>query len=200
LLKAATGIAGLDEVTDGGLPRGRIATGVRGLDGMLGGGGYYRGSSVLLSGTPGSGKTSLSARFLEAGCERGERGMLFAFEESTAQIVRNMRSVGVDLQRWVDEGLLRIIAARPAAHGLETHLARIYRAVEQFEPSNVVIDPLSSLQGEEYEINATLSRLIDYFKRRGITSSDVNGSSSRTARRSPPPAAARGIPRTDKER
>ena len=73
---------------------------------MLDGGGYYRGSSVLLSGTPGSGKTSLGARFLEAGCERGERGMLFAFEESPAQIVRNMRSVGVELQRWVDEGLL----------------------------------------------------------------------------------------------
>ena len=147
----------------------RIPTGVRELDAMLDGGGYYRGSSVLLSGTPGSGKTSLGARFLEAGCERGERGMLFAFEESPAQILRNMRSVGVELQRWVDEGRLRIIAARPAAYGLETHLAGIYYAVEQFEPSNVVIDPLSSLQGEQYEIVATLSRLIDHFKRRAIT-------------------------------
>jgi len=147
----------------------RIPTGVGELDAMLDGNGYYRGSSVLLSGTPGSGKTSLSARFLEAGCERGERGTLFAFEESPAQIVRNMRSVGVDLQQWVDKGRLQMIAARPAAYGLETHLARIYWAIEQFEPSNVVIDPLSSLQGEEYEINATLSRLIDHFKRRGIT-------------------------------
>ena len=133
---------------------------------MLDGGGYYRGSSVLLSGTPGSGKTTLGARFLEAGCERGERGMLFAFEESPAQIVRNMRSVGIDLQRWVDEGRLRIIAARPAAYGLETHLARIYQAVEEFEPAIVVIDPLSSLHGEEFEIKAMLSRLIDHFKRR----------------------------------
>ncbi|MGO9960423.1 MAG: ATPase domain-containing protein [Solirubrobacteraceae bacterium] len=93
----------------------------------------------------------------------------FAFEESRAQIVRNMRSVGVELQRWVDEGRLQMIAAPAAAHGLETHLARIYWAIEQFEPSNIVIDPLSSLQGEEYEINATLSRLIDHFKRRRIT-------------------------------
>ena len=147
----------------------RVATGVRELDAMLDGGGYYRGSSVLLSGTPGSGKSSLGARFLEAGCERGERGMLFAFEESPAQIVRNMRSIGVELQPWVDEELLQITAARPAAYGLETHLARIYWAIDEFEPNNVVIDPLSSLHGEEYEINATLSRLIDHFKQRGIT-------------------------------
>ena len=146
----------------------RVSTGVGELDRMLDGG-VYRGSSVLLSGTPGSGKTTLGARFLEAGCERGERGMLFAFEESPAQIARNMRSVGIDVQRWVDAGMLRIVSARPAAYGLETHLARLYRAVEEFEPANVVIDPLSALNGEDFELKAMLSRLIDHFKARQTT-------------------------------
>ena len=146
----------------------RVSTGVGELDRMLDGG-VFRGSSVLLCGTPGSGKTTLGARFLEAGCERGEHGMLFAFEESPAQIARNMRSVGIDLQRWVDAGMLRIVSARPAAYGLETHLARLYRAVEEFEPANVVIDPLSALNGEDFELNAMLSRLIDHFKARQTT-------------------------------
>ncbi len=146
----------------------RVSTGVGELDRMLDGG-VYRGSSVLLSGTPGSGKTTLGARFLEAGCERGERGMLFAFEESPAQIARNMRSVGIDVRRWVDAEMLRIVSARPAAYGLETHLARLYRAVEEFEPANVVIDPLSALNGEEFQLKAMLSRLIDHFKARQIT-------------------------------
>ena len=146
----------------------RVSTGVGELDRMLDGG-VYRGSSVLVSGTPGSGKTTLGARFLEAGCERGERGMLFAFEESPAQIARNMRSVGIDVQRWVDAGMLRIVSARPAAYGLETHLARLYRAVEEFEPANVVIDPLSALNGEDFQLKAMLSRLIDHFKARQIT-------------------------------
>ena len=146
----------------------RVSTGVGDLDRMLDGG-VYRGSSVLLSGTPGSGKTTLGARFLEAGCERGERGMLFAFEESPAQIARNMRSVGIDVRRWVDAGMLRIVSARPAAYGLETHLARLYRAVEEFEPATVVIDPLSALNGEEFQLNAMLSRLIDHFKARETT-------------------------------
>ena len=146
----------------------RVSTGVGDLDRMLDGG-VFRGSSVLLSGTPGSGKTTLGARFLEAGCERGERGMLFAFEESPAQIARNMRSVGIDVQRWVDAGMLRIVSARPAAYGLEMHLATLYRAVEEFEPANVVIDPLSALNGEEFQLRAMLSRLIDHFKARQTT-------------------------------
>lgn len=124
---------------------------------------------MLLSGTPGAGKTTLGARFLEAGCERGERGVLFAFEESPAQVVRNLRSVGIDLQSWMAAGLLRIVAVRPAAYGLETHLARIHRAVDEFEPANVVIDPLSSLDGEDFQIKSILSRLIDEFKSREIT-------------------------------
>jgi circadian clock protein KaiC len=146
----------------------RVSMGVGELDRMLDGG-VYRGSSVLLSGTPGTGKTTLGARFLEAGCERGERGMLLAFEESQAQIARNMRSVAIDVQHWVDAGMLRIVSARPAAYGLETHLARLYRAVEEFEPANVVIDPLSALNGEDFQLKAMLSRLIDHFKTRQIT-------------------------------
>jgi circadian clock protein KaiC len=149
--------------------RERVSTGVSELDAMLDGGGVYRGTSVLLSGTPGSGKTTLGARFLEAGCGRGERGLLFAFEESPAQIVRNLGSVGIDLQRQLDRGLLRIVAARPAAYGLETHLARVRQAIEQFAPASVVVDPLSSLSGDEYELKAVLSRLIDELKGRQIT-------------------------------
>jgi circadian clock protein KaiC len=137
---------------------------------MLAGGGYYRGASVLISGTAGSGKTTLGARFLEAGCERGERGLLFAFEESPAQIVRNMRSVGIDLQHWLEAGRLRIISTRPAASGLEAHLVRTYQAIEEFAPASVVIDPLSGLVGEGYEIKAMLGRLIDHLKTGGITS------------------------------
>jgi len=106
---------------------------------------------------------------LEAGCERGERGLLLAFEESPAQIARNLDSVGIDLQRHIDAGVLRIDAARPAAYGLETHLARVGRAVDEFKPVNVVIDPLSSLAGEPYEIKSVLSRIVDEFKQRGIT-------------------------------
>ena len=146
-----------------------VSTGLAELDTMFSAGGLYRGSSILISGTPGSGKTTLAARFLEAGCERGERGVLFAFEESPAQVVRNMRSVGIDLQRHIDSGLLRFDAARPASYGLETHLARIGQVVAAFEPLNVVIDPLSSLDGEEYQLKSVLSRLIDEFKRREVT-------------------------------
>ena len=154
---------------DHGASRERVSSGVSQLDAMLDGGGLYRGSSVLLSGTPGSGKTTLGARFLEAGCERGERGLLFAFEESPAQIVRNMGSVGIELQRQIDRGLLRIVATRPAAYGLETHLARVRQAVDQFAPANVVLDPLSSLHGDDYELTSVLSRMIDEFKSRQIT-------------------------------
>ena len=149
--------------------RERVSTGVSQLDAMFDGGGVYRGTSVLVSGTAGSGKTTLAARFLEAGCERGERGLLLAFEESPAQIIRNMASVGIDLQRQLDAGVLRICAARPAAYGLETHLARVDQAIEQFAPMNVVIDPLSSLDGEDYELKSVLSRLVDQCKSGGIT-------------------------------
>ncbi|HZS39419.1 MAG TPA: circadian clock protein KaiC, partial [Polyangia bacterium] len=137
-----------------------VSTGVPTLDEMLGGKGVYRGTSVLVSGTAGTGKTSLSAHFLDAACRRGERCLMFAYEESQAQIVRNMRSIGIDLGRWIDRGLLRIHAARPSAHGLEMHLVMIYKLVREFAPRAVVIDPISNLSsvGSLGETNAMLIR------------------------------------------
>src|SRR6202012_5688744 len=110
-----------------------ISTGIPGLNQMLGAGGFYRGTSILVSGTAGTGKTSLPAHFVESVCGRGERCVYFAFEESPAQIIRNMRSIGLDLQPRVDAGLLRFEAARPSLFGLEMHLARMYREIEQFK-------------------------------------------------------------------
>ena len=136
---------------------------------MLGVGGFYVGSSVLVSGTAGTGKTSLAAHFVESVCARGERCLFFAFEESPAQIVRNMRSIGLDLQPRVDSGLLRFEAARPTLFGLEMHLARVYREIEEFSPAAVVLDPISALRGESGDIHAMLLRIIDLLKSRGIT-------------------------------
>jgi circadian clock protein KaiC len=125
-----------------------ISTGIPGLNQMLGAGGFYRGTSILVSGTAGTGKTSLAAHFIEAACARGERCLYFAFEESPAQIIRNMRSIGLDLQPRVDAGLLRFEAARPSLFGLEMHLARMYREIEEFAPAAAVLDPISALRGE----------------------------------------------------
>ena len=149
----------------------RISSGVARLDTMLGGQGYYRGSTILVSGTAGAGKSSLSAHFVDAACRRGERCLAFEFEESPQQVVRNMRSIGIDLQQWVDRGLLEFPAARPSVHGLEMHLSRMHRAIERFRPSVVVLDPVSSLisVAAEGDVRATLARLIDYLKVQGIT-------------------------------
>jgi circadian clock protein KaiC len=149
----------------------RISTGVARLDTMLGGAGYFRGSTILASGTAGAGKSSLSAHFVDAACRRGERCLAFVFEESPQQVVRNMRSIGIDLQQWVDSGLLEFHAARPSLHGLEMHLSRMHRAIERFRPSVVVLDPVSSLitVAAEGDVRATLTRLIDYLKIQGIT-------------------------------
>jgi circadian clock protein KaiC len=146
-----------------------ISTGVTGLDQMLGVGGFYRGSSNLVSGTAGTGKTSLAAYFVEAACARGERCLYFAFEESPAQIARNMRSIGLDLQPRVDAGLLRFEAARPSLFGLEMHLARMYREIEEFAPAVVVLDPISALRGDTGDVHAMLLRVIDLLKSREIT-------------------------------
>lgn len=146
-----------------------VSTGVTGLDDMLGAGGFYRGSSVLISGTAGTGKSSLSAHFINAACRRGERCLYFAFEESPAQIIRNMRSIGIDLQPWSDAGLLRFEAARPSLFGLEMHLARMHREIERFQPAAVVLDPISSLRGEQGEVHSALLRVVDLLKGRGIT-------------------------------
>ncbi len=121
---------------------------------MLGGGGFYRGSSVLLSGVAGTGKTTIAGHFADAACRRGERCLFFVFEESAEQICRNARSVGLDLQQHVDSGLLRFEAARPSLYGLEMHLARMHRDLEQFDPAVVVIDPISAFRGPRSEVHA----------------------------------------------
>ena len=150
---------------------GRVSAGLPGLDGMLGGKGYYRGSSVLVSGTAGSGKTSLAGYFVDAACRRGESALFFAFEESTAQIVRNLRSIGLDLEPWLRKGLLTIHAARPTTSGLEGHLSTMHRLIEERKPRAVVVDPISNLisVGTTVEVKAMLARLIDFMKVRQTT-------------------------------
>lgn len=159
--------AGLDHEASGE----RISTGVQGLDEMMGGQGLFRGATVLISGTAGTGKSTTCAHFAGATCRRGERALYFAFEESPSQIVRNMRSVGLDLQPHLDSGVLRFHAARPTLYGLEMHLVRILREIDQFEPSAVVLDPITSLLGSAAsdEVRGMVTRLIDGLKSRGIT-------------------------------
>ena len=152
----------------------RVSTGIAGLDAMLGAGGFYQGSSVLISGAAGTGKTSLASHFAEAACRRGERCLYFAYEESPQQIVRNMRSVGIDLAPWVESGLLRFEAARPSLYGLEMHLARMQRDTDAVRPSAVILDPISSLRGDLTDVHATLLRMIDLLKSRGITAIMTN--------------------------
>jgi circadian clock protein KaiC len=149
----------------------RISSGIPDLDEMLEGRGYFRASSVLVSGMAGSGKSSIAAQFADSVCRKGERCIYFALEESPSQIIRNMRSIGLDLQRWVDKGLLRCAAHRPSLFGLETHLASIHRDVEEFAPAAIVIDPLSSLlqAGEKNDAQAMILRLVDFLKARGVT-------------------------------
>jgi circadian clock protein KaiC len=149
----------------------RISSGQADLDGMLGGAGYYRGSTVLLSGTAGTGKTTLAAHFVDAACARGERCLYFLFEESPQQMLRNMASAGMDLGRWVDQGRLHFHADRPSRHGLETHLVLMHRAVERLRPSVVVVDPMTNLLtvGTQVDVRAMLTRLIDFLKGRNIT-------------------------------
>jgi circadian clock protein KaiC len=149
----------------------RISTGIPRLDTMLGGGGIYRGSSVLVSGTAGTGKSSLSAHLARESCARGERCLYFAFEESESQIVRNMASIGIDLRPWIKKDLLRVVAGRPTATGLEMHLALMHRKIQQFRPRMVVVDPISNLAAAGVLRDATtmLTRLIDFLKNDQIT-------------------------------
>ncbi len=148
----------------------RMSSGEPGLDAMLGGG-VFRGSSVLLSGTAGTGKSTLAAQFSAAACDRGERALFCAFEESAAQIVRNMLAVGIDLTPWVASGLLEFVCIRPSLFGLESHLATIQERVTDHEPDVVVIDPISDLlhAGGGAEVTAMLTRQVDYLKTRGVT-------------------------------
>lgn len=151
--------------------RERVSTGITGLDDMLGGRGAYRGSSLLVSGAPGTGKSSIAASFVDAACARGERAVLFAYEESESQLLRNMESIGLNLRRWMAKGLLRIESTRPTLQGLEQHLVHMYDLVREFAPSVVVVDPISNLtsQGDDAGLKITLMRLIDFLKTQGTT-------------------------------
>jgi circadian clock protein KaiC len=152
-------------------PEERISTGIERLDRMLGGTGVFRGSSVLLSGTAGSGKTSLAANFVAAACRRGERTLFFSFEESEDQIVRNMRSIGLDLAPFVADGRLRFNSSRPTAFGLEMHLMTLHRLIDETDPSIVVIDPVTTFASVAVamDVREMLVRLMDYLKSRGTT-------------------------------
>jgi circadian clock protein KaiC len=149
----------------------RVSTGIPRLDTMMGGKGFYRGSSVLVTGTAGSGKSSMAAHFVDAACRRGERCLYFAFEESRNQIIRNMRSIGIDLEQWVNKGFLEFRNSRPTLYGLEMHLVTMHKAIEIFKPDAVVVDPISNLvaAASEVEVKSMLSRLIDYLKLKEIT-------------------------------
>ena len=149
----------------------RISSGIPRLDTMLEDKGYFRGSSILVSGMSGTGKTTVAASLVDAACRRGEHCVYFAFEESASQIVRNMRSVGIDLEQWVKKGLLGFHVERPTALGLETHLARMHKAVEESKPTVAVVDPISNLisVGTFLDIKGMLTRLIDYLKMNRIT-------------------------------
>ncbi|MCL8484567.1 MULTISPECIES: circadian clock protein KaiC [Bradyrhizobium] len=154
----------------------RVSTGIADLDDMLEGQGYYKGSSILVSGMAGSGKSTVSAHFANSICQAGQRCIYFALEESPQQIVRNMRSVGLDLQQWVDRGLLRFSARRPNLYGLETHLASMHREVKEFDPAAVVVDPISALMGAGVagDVHSMTLRLIDFLKSRGVTALFTN--------------------------
>jgi len=147
------------------------STGIQQFDALFQNQGIYRGSSVLLSGMAGTGKTSLGASMVDAACRRGERCVYFAFEESPSQIIRNMASIGLDLQQWVDAGLLRFRAVRPTFHGIEMHLLSMMRVVQEHQPDLVVVDPLNNLTyiASPIEVKSMLMRLIDFFKRNHIT-------------------------------
>jgi circadian clock protein KaiC len=149
----------------------RVSTGVPALDTMFGGKGYFRGNSILVSGTSGTGKTSLTAHFVNAACARGERCVFFSFEESADQLVRNMMSIGIDLGRWVKKGLLHFHAVRPTTFGLEMHLVKIHKIIDEVKPSIVVVDPVTGLlhAGTASETRSILLRLIDYLKDKQIT-------------------------------
>ncbi len=157
-------------------PTERISSGIPRLDAMLGGKGFYRGTTILVAGTAGTGKSSLAASFVNSSCRRGEKCLYFAFEESPSQIVRNMRSIGIDLASSLKKGNLRIEALRATSCGLETHLASMQKAVSEFDPSVVILDPVTDLAaiGEDRDIKSTLTRMVDFLKNRQITTLMTN--------------------------
>jgi circadian clock protein KaiC len=154
----------------------RVSTGIDDLDSMLEGNGFFRGSSILITGTAGTGKSTFAAHFAKAACERGEKAIIFAFEESPQQILRNMTSVGLELKPHLDSGTLRIISSRPTTMGLEAHLATMHREVEIFKPSILICDPITNLisAGNVGQVKSMLTRLIDYLKNNEITAMFTN--------------------------
>jgi circadian clock protein KaiC len=149
----------------------RVKSGIPRLDAMLEGKGYYRGNSVLVSGQAGTGKTSIAATFADAVCRRDEKCLFMVFEESESQVIRNMQSIGLDLDKWIKKGLLKFHAVRPTAFSLEMHLSMMIRLIDEFEPKVIVVDPISNLYpvGDDIQVRSMLMRLIDYAKSRQIT-------------------------------
>jgi circadian clock protein KaiC len=149
----------------------RISSGILRLDTMLSGKGYFRGSTVLVSGTAGTGKTSIAAQFVDAACRRNEKVLFFTFEESPDQLARNMRSIGIDLEQWVEKGVLRFHATRPTFYGLETHLTTCIKLINQFKPEVVILDPINAfVMGTNHsEVKTMLLRLVDFLKINRIT-------------------------------
>ena len=149
----------------------RVSSGIARLDSMLGGKGFYRGTSILVSGTAGSGKSSLVAHFMDTACRRGERALYISSEQSTDEIIRNMRSIGIDLEHWMKRGLLRFYTARPGSLGLEKHLVTMHEQSEAFNPQVIAIDPITNFSsvGSYSEVKSMVTRLIDMFKSRNIT-------------------------------
>ncbi|HSM87669.1 MAG TPA: circadian clock protein KaiC [Candidatus Limnocylindrales bacterium] len=154
----------------------RVPSGIATLDRMLDGRGFFRGSSILISGTSGTGKSSFAASFANSACSRGQRALYFAFEESPTQIMRNMSSVGLNLNRWISRGLLKIHASRPTATGLEAHLAIMFKEIQDFQPAIVIVDPITNLVsvGDLDSVKAMLTRVIDFLKMQGITAMFTN--------------------------
>lgn len=148
----------------------RVTSGVEGVDQMLGGPGYYRGSTVLLTGTAGTGKSSMAAQLARSTCARGERCLYFSFEESPAQILRNMKSIGIDLAPFVRKNLLRFHTTRPTVHGLEMHLVRMHKLIAEFKPTVVMVDPISNMRaaGTLDESTNMLVRLVDFLRKSNI--------------------------------
>jgi circadian clock protein KaiC len=149
----------------------KVSSGIPSLDEMLSGKGFYKGSSVLVSGTAGTGKTSIAANFARAACERKERCLFFAFEESADQILRNMKSINLDLAPYVKKGLLKFHASRPTIYGLEMHLVMFYKLIKEFKPSTVILDPITNLitVGDQNEVKSILIRLLDFLQQEQIT-------------------------------
>ncbi|WP_461453297.1 circadian clock protein KaiC [Mucilaginibacter sp.] len=149
----------------------RITSGIPSLDKMLDGKGFFKGSSILVSGTAGTGKTSIAAYFASETCKQGKKCIYFAFEESPSQIIRNMKSIGVDLQQYIDSGLLEFFASRPTLYGLEMHLVAMYKKITRFKPESVILDPITNLitVGSVSEVKSMLIRLIDFLQEEQVT-------------------------------